>query len=228
MVRTIVYDLLERLSKAVDLPEPVVEFGAARAAGQAHLPPLKSLFPGRDFTGTDMSPGLGVDHLQDLHTLGIRDGSVGTALLIDTIEHVEHPRRALTELARCLKEDGVLLLTSHFFFPIHKFPSDYWRFTAEGIDSLLDGFGRSHAIEAGLQLFPHTVLGLASGPEYDEDNWNQLTTIVDAWRKNGASSWKERAMDWLPPVLVQHGYERYRAAAVGNPNKSTPSGHEAL
>ena len=90
--------------------------------------------------------------------------------MLDTIEHVKKPIAALGELRRCMKADGVLLLTSHFFFPIHQFPADYSRFTAQGIATLLTEFGQSYAGEAGLKLFPHTVVGLASGPEMDGDS----------------------------------------------------------
>ena len=216
-MRTIVYDLLARLAATNDLPEPIVEFGAARVPSQAHLPAVRSMFPGLAFSGSDMSPGLGVDQLHDLHRLGLRDRSVGTAILIDTIEHVEDPRLALTELQRCLKEDGVLLLTSHFFFPIHQFPADYWRFTAQGITSLLSDFGRSHSGEVGLRLFPHTVVGLAGGPAVDAESWGRLASAVDAWREKGASSWKERALSLLPPFVVQRGYERYARAETRHP-----------
>lgn len=222
-MRTIVYDLLERLRDADELPQPILEFGAARVASQAHLPAIRSLFPGRAFSGSDMSPGLGVDQLHDLHSLGIRDRSIGTALLIDTIEHVQNPRLALAELHRCLKEDGVLLLTSHFFFPIHQFPADYWRFTAQGITALLDEFGRSHSGEVGLKLFPHTVVGLAGGPAVDPDRWRRFATAVDDWRAKGATSWKERALSLLPPVVVQRGYERYARAETHHPEK--PAAH---
>jgi hypothetical protein len=219
-VRTIVYDLLERLAAANDLPEPIVEFGALRVENQAHLPPIRSLFPGRAFSGADMSAGLGVDQRQDLHQLGIRTDSVGTALLIDTIEHVKNPKLALDEIRRCMAADGVLLLTSHFFFPIHQFPSDYWRFTAQGISALLADFHFSYAGEAGLRLFPHTVVGLAGGPGVAPENWRRLSQAVEDWQREGATSWKERALSLLPPVLVQRGYERYATPVNRRTKKS--------
>ncbi len=223
-MRTIVYDLLERMAKLDDLPEPVIEFGAARVAGQAHLPAVRSVFPDRVFTGIDMSPGLGVYQLHDLHRLGLRDGSVGTALLLDTIEHVENPRAAMAELHRCLASDGVLLLTTHFFFPIHKFPSDYWRFTAEGITAVLSEFGHSHVGEAGLRLFPHTVVGLAGGADIDPESWRRLSDVVDEWLREGATSWKERSLSVLPPILAQRVYERYtKMAETRHPGESQKS-----
>ncbi len=221
-MRTIVYDLLGRLADTGDLPEPIVEFGAVRVPGQAHLPPVRSVFRGRAFTGIDMNPGLGVDQLHDLRRLGLRDGSVGTALLLDTIEHVEDPKSAMAELRRCLATDGVLLLTSHFFFPIHKFPSDYWRFTADGIRATLDGFHRVHAGEAGLRLFPHTVVGLAGGPNVSPERWQRLCGVVDEWLRDGADSWKERVLSVLPPILAQRAYELYTARAARNAGRSKP------
>ncbi len=212
-MRTILFNLLERLSDTGDLPDPIVEFGAARIAGQAHLPPVRSLFPGRPFTGADMNPGIGVDQLQDLRQLGLQTGSVGTAILLDTIEHVEDPSAAMAELRRCLADDGVLLLTTHFFFPIHQFPADYWRFTAQGMGALLNGFGRSHSGEAGLRLFPHTVVGLAGGPGIEPASWQRLSTAVDEWLRLGATTWKERTLNWLPPVVAELAYERYATAA---------------
>jgi Methyltransferase domain len=213
-VRTTVYKLLDRIAKTGDAPEPIVEFGAARADSQLHLPPVRSLFPGQSFTGIDMFPGVGVDQLHDLRRLGIRDGSVGTALLLDTIEHVEDPPTAMRELERTLADDGILLLTSHFFFPIHRYPSDYWRFTADGILALLRDFGHAHAGEAGLRLFPHTVVGLGAGTAIGSDRWQRLCIAVDQWLREEADSWKERILSYFPPVIVQNGYELYARRSI--------------
>jgi SAM-dependent methyltransferase len=212
-VRTILYDLLRRVA-AQSPPEPIVEFGASRALRQLHLPSVRSLFPGTQFSGTDLEAGVGVDQLQDLRQIGIRDGSVGTVLLLDTIEHVEDPFQAIRELHRCLKSDGVLLLTTHFFFPIHRFPADYWRFTADGIRALLKDFPRSHAQEGGLRLFPHTTVGLAGGADLDAARWQGYVGAVDEWLKHGANTWKERTLASLPPVLSERLYYRY--ARVGS------------
>ena len=186
------------------------DFGSARARTETHLPSVRSVFSGFAFSGTDMNPGVGVDQLQDLRQLGFRDGSIGTALLLDTIEHVEDPRLAMAELRRCNAPDGLLRLTTHFFFPIHAHPVDYWRFTADGVDSLLKEFPFRYAVEGGLRLFPHSVVGLAGGPALEEQQWDSTVKAVDEWIRLGASSWKERAMDLLPPILVaERGYRRY-------------------
>jgi SAM-dependent methyltransferase len=207
-VRTILFDLLERIV-ATSPPEPVIEFGALRAPTQTHLPSVRSVFTGFEYSGADMMPGVGVDQLQDLRQIGIRDHSIGTVLLLDTIEHVEDPRAAIAELRRCMTANGILLLTSHLFFPKHAYPYDYWRFTSDGILSLLKDFPHHHAAEGGLRLFPHTVVGLAGGGELDDGIWEKYVGAVDDWLEHGATSWKERMFSVLPPVLAQLSYERY-------------------
>ena len=207
-MRTILFDLLERIV-ATSPPEPVIEFGALRAPTQTHLPAVRSVFAGFQYSGADMMLGVGVDQLQDLRQIGIRDGSIGTVLLLDTMEHVEDPRAAIAELRRCLAPNGILLLTSHFFFPKHAYPYDYWRFTSDGILSLLKDFPHRHAGEGGLRLFPHTVVGLAGGRGLDARQWERSVRAVDDWLRRGATSWKERTLNLLPPVLAQLSYERY-------------------
>ena len=207
-MRTILFDLLDRIV-STSPPEPVIEFGALRAPTQTHLPSVRSVFAGFQYSGADMTPGVGVDQLQDLRQIGIRDSSIGTVLLLDTMEHVEDPRAAIAELRRCMKPNGILLLTSHFYFPKHAYPYDYWRFTSDGILALLKDFPHRYAAEGGLRLFPHTVVGLGGGGELDDATWERYVKAVDDWLKRGATSWKERMLNLFPPVLAQMSYERY-------------------
>lgn len=105
--------------------------------------------------------------------------------------------------------NGILLLTSHFFFPKHAYPHDYWRFTSDGILSLLKDFPRRYGAEGGLRLFPHTVVGLAGGGGLDDGDWERYVKAVGDWVKYGATSWKERMLNVFPPLLAQLSYERY-------------------
>jgi hypothetical protein len=87
-MRTTIYRLMQALGGATAFPEPIYEFGAYRVPGQESRGDVRACFPGRTFVGCDLSPGPGVDEIQDLHRLALGDGAIGTALLLDTIEHV--------------------------------------------------------------------------------------------------------------------------------------------
>ena len=96
---------------------------------------------------------------------------MGTVLLMDTIEHVEFIRKAINEIYRILKENGILIMSSHMEFPIHDFPNDYWRFTPEGFKSLLKNFKMSFVNFKGKENFPHTVIGIGFKSKINIDNF---------------------------------------------------------
>jgi hypothetical protein len=57
------------------------------------------------------------------------------------LEHVEgNPQDVFDESLRLLKPGGVAVHTTCFINPVHGFPSDYWRFTPEGLKFLARGF----------------------------------------------------------------------------------------
>ncbi len=128
------------LTETFDLPEPILEIGSFQVPGQEELADLRALFPGKSYTGLDVRPGLGVDLVADAQQLPHADGSVGTVVAMNTLEHVPRFWRALDEARRVLRPDGALLVSCPFYFHIHSFPSDYWRFTPESLELLLEDY----------------------------------------------------------------------------------------
>jgi len=140
MAQPVTRDFLRDLMGVLELPEPVVEFGAMQVEA-AQDGDLRPLFAGRRFVGTDFREGPGVDRVEDLRALTFADGEVGTAICLDTLEHCEDPPQACRELARVVRPDGgVCVLSSVMLFGIHGYPSDYFRFTPEAFRSMLSGF----------------------------------------------------------------------------------------
>ncbi|OAI46934.1 hypothetical protein AYO44_01785 [Planctomycetaceae bacterium SCGC AG-212-F19] len=127
-------------SEAFDLPAPVVEIGAYQVAGQEDIADLRQLFPGKPYIGVDMRAGPGVDCVADVEALPQPTGSVGTVIAMSTFEHVPRFWRGFEEIHRVLRPDGVLLVSCPFYFHIHSFPSDYWRFTPEALHVLLEEY----------------------------------------------------------------------------------------
>ncbi len=158
-MRESVNDFVKVCSESIACNEPIYEFGSFTVPGQEHLS-VRPYFSGKKYVGADMRQGPGVDVVLNLHKIDLPDASVGTVLLLDTLEHVEYPREAMSELYRILKPEGMIIMTSVMYFIIHDYPYDYWRFTPEAFRSLLKSFGHSAVFAAGENLFPHTVAGI--------------------------------------------------------------------
>jgi SAM-dependent methyltransferase len=210
-MRGTVLKLIEDLAARVEFPEPVYEFGARRVDGQEHLPAISSLFPRAHFVGCDIESGIGVDEIEDVHRLSLPDESIGSVLLLDTIEHVREPWRAMAELRRCLRPGGLLVMTSVMFFPVHAYPDDYWRFTASGFGVLLDGLEAVVVEAVGHPDLPHTVVAVASKNPVSPELREEIIACVNRWKRHGASSWKERALMLVPPGIVAPGYRAFHA-----------------
>lgn len=91
-------------------------------------------FPNR--ISIDIDPKRSPDVVGDAHDLPFSDEEFEMILCTEVLEHIKDPRRAITEMKRVLKSDGVLVLTTRFVYPIHDSPNDYWRFTKYGLEEL--------------------------------------------------------------------------------------------
>jgi SAM-dependent methyltransferase len=174
---------LEDLLGVVEAADPVVEFGALQVEADQDSD-LRRLFPGRPYTGTDMRPGPGVDRVEDLCHLTFADGSVGTALSFDTLEHCADPPQACRELTRVTADGGLCVISSVMLFGIHAYPNDYFRFTPEGFRSLLSGFDDVRVVGVGDPGIPMQVFGVASkGRTLGTLDLATLPIIVQAQRR---------------------------------------------
>jgi SAM-dependent methyltransferase len=101
---------------------------------------VRDLFsPGR-YTGLDMRAGPNVDIVADAERLPFADGLFGCVTCLETLEHCRRPWLVVAELRRVLRPGGVLILTvPSIGFPLHEYPSDYWRVTPAGLRVLYDG-----------------------------------------------------------------------------------------
>ncbi len=122
------------------LPEPILEIGSYQVPGQEEIADLRSLFPNQSYQGVDIRSGPGVDCVASVEKLPHKSGTVGTVLAFNTFEHVAHFWRGFDEIFRVLRPDGVLVVSCPFYFHIHNHPSDYWRFTPEALEVLLQGY----------------------------------------------------------------------------------------
>ena len=158
-MRQSVKDYLVKVLARYPAKEPIYEIGSYRVEGQEEFADLRPFFPGKGYVGCDMRPGLGVDRVEDVHSLKIRSNSIGTLLIFDTLEHVERVHQAMREIHRILKPGGMVILSSVMNFPIHDYPSDYWRFTPKAFELLLKRFPVSEVESDGDRQFPEGIYG---------------------------------------------------------------------
>ena len=109
------FGVAQAVTETFDLPEPIVEIGSYQVEGQEAVR-LRSLFPGRDYTGIDMRAGPGVDCVANVENLPQETGSVGTVIAMSTFEHVRQFWRGFDEVQRVLRPDGIFLVACPFFF----------------------------------------------------------------------------------------------------------------
>jgi SAM-dependent methyltransferase len=171
---------------AENLPvgEPLIEIGARAADGQEDIANLRPIFNAGEHIGCDIQEGPGVDRIEDVHRLSFADESVGTVICLETLEHVRDPIRAVQEMHRVLRPGGVLAISSVMFFPVHEHPWDYWRFTPEGFESLLEPFETKLVLAHGYRLLPEGVYGVGvkgSAPALKAECLPRTKWLSDHW-----------------------------------------------
>jgi SAM-dependent methyltransferase len=101
------------------------------------------LFPGKRYIKQDMrdfDPPC-IDIICDIADMKpITDETIGLVLNLESLEHLPYPQKAIDEIHRVLRPNGLLILTTVMHFKIHRAPKDYWRFTPDGIELLLSRF----------------------------------------------------------------------------------------
>src|SRR6266404_7467868 len=149
------------ITETFTLPEPILEIGSYHVEGQDDGVELRNLFPGRDYTGVDMRPGPGVDCVADVENLPQATGSVGTVVSMSTFEHVRRFWKGFDEVRRVLRPDGVFVVACPFFFRIHNYPYDYWRFTPKAFEALLEDYPSKIVGWHGARQRPASVWSVA-------------------------------------------------------------------
>jgi SAM-dependent methyltransferase len=203
-MRLSVKELIPIIIDTLPLKEPIYEFGSYQTPGQEGYADLRSLFSGKKFVGTDMRMGPGVDKVIDLHKIDLPNNSVGTALILDTLEHVENPHQAMSEVYRVLKPGGMVVISSVMKFPIHDYPADYWRFTPEAFKTLLKKFSTRTVFFTGEEIFPLGVHGI--GFKNNNVSFAKLNQRLKPWAKkwyHEKPKWFALAEMLTPPILIE-------------------------
>ncbi|MES9924538.1 MAG: class I SAM-dependent methyltransferase [Candidatus Thiodiazotropha endolucinida] len=120
------------------MPQPaVLEIGSRDVTGVV----WRDVFhPSASYTGLDIHPGDNVDIVGDVHTLSsLLPGEHYDAVFsVSVFEHLAMPWKAVLEINRVMKPDGLLYISTHPAVPPHELPWDFWRFSGETFKTLLN------------------------------------------------------------------------------------------
>jgi hypothetical protein len=178
------YGLARAVVDSFALPEPILEVGSYQVMGQEAIADLRGLFPGREYYGLDMRPGPGVDLVEDVQRLSLPDESVGTVLALSTFEHVGRFWRGFDEVFRVLRPDGAFFVCCPFYFHIHDYPGDYWRFTPQALSLLLERYPSKLIGWQGPRTRPANVWAVAFREEHPTicpDEFERYRQRMNAW-----------------------------------------------
>lgn len=128
--------------------------------------PYRKLFEdGIRYIAADFSSEPGADvHFDAEGQVPIADGTAALVLSTQVLEHVESPARYLRESHRLLRSGGTLVLSTHGCFQYHPHPTDYWRWTRDGLAKILAEAGFAAASWSGV------VGAAAAGIQYFADH----------------------------------------------------------
>lgn len=78
--------------------------------------------------------------LADVTRTPLQAQSVDCILCTEVLEHLPNPQACVDEMHRLLRNDGLVLISVPFFYPVHADPYDFQRFTEGGLRHLLREF----------------------------------------------------------------------------------------
>ncbi len=110
--------------------------------------PYLAWISGESYVGVDIDSEVtraigAADVLYDGKRLPFPDASFDHVLCSQVLEHVFYPDEFISELARVLKSEGTLVLTTPFAWDEHEQPFDYARYSSFGLRALLNRSGFS-------------------------------------------------------------------------------------
>ncbi len=109
----------------------VLETGTAHESSAK----IRASMKAKEHIGVDMQPGKHVDLLWNLEE-PLEIEPVDVVVSFSTLEHCKKPWVVAENLQNILKPGGLLLVSAPFQWRIHAYPSDYFRFTPDGLKLL--------------------------------------------------------------------------------------------
>ncbi|QDS96350.1 putative S-adenosylmethionine-dependent methyltransferase/MSMEI_2290 [Roseimaritima multifibrata] len=115
----------------------LIDFGCGNMPYRPIFEPHVKKYRGFDLAGNDLADGL----IDELGRMQVEAKSVDYVLSSQVLEHVIDPVSYLAEAKRVLKPGGKLFLSTHGVWKYHPDPTDYWRWTCDGLRKVVSEAG---------------------------------------------------------------------------------------
>lgn len=96
------------------------------------------LHPSVEHLGVDVVPGPRVDVVIDGVHLPFPDQSFDAILCTQVMEHAEHVEKMCSEMVRCLRPGGAVIVTVPFIYNEHGAPGDFRRLSRYGVTQMFE------------------------------------------------------------------------------------------
>jgi SAM-dependent methyltransferase len=110
----------------------------------------------KNYKTLDINPKVKPDFCEDIHKTKIPSNSFDTIIMIETLEHLYNPFKAIEQAHRILKQGGYVIATTPFIYPYHGEPHDYYRYTKYGLMEIFKKFQKIKITEYG-NVFGATI-----------------------------------------------------------------------
>lgn len=113
----------------------IVDFGCSDM-------PYKNYFSFDTYVGLDIEGNDIADGYVDFESnSSLSDNVCNVILSTQVLEHVSDPSNYLSESFRMLDDSGFLVLSTHGHWIYHGVPTDFWRWTSDGLKKLITDHG---------------------------------------------------------------------------------------
>jgi SAM-dependent methyltransferase len=86
-----------------------------------------------EYLVSDLYPVQKIDFIEDARKLSHKDKTFDSILSFQVLEHIDDTKAVVKEMYRVLKYDGIAMVTVPFLCAQHGHPSDFHRFTVDGL-----------------------------------------------------------------------------------------------
>ena len=135
----------------------------------------RTRYMSRNIINLDIRYSPEVDIIADGNCLPFKQGAVAGVIIRGVLEHIGTPQQVMREIHRCLKANGRVYVEVPFIQGYHADPSDYQRYTLEGLELLCTSFSK---MESGVCGGPASATAWIL-----QEFLSQLTSLGNRWVK---------------------------------------------